>query len=107
MASFDRTSVQRLDVYSEQYTFDLLDFIDKAFPDADKSLLTLQLDKTVLYKAHTPTFLDEYQLLTYCGLSSYVPLPGRTDLNGYYQTLQWFADSGYEIFFNLINTNAQ
>jgi hypothetical protein len=83
----------------------LSDFIDKVFPNADKSAFQVQLEKTVLYKAHTPAFLEEYQILTYCRLSSYIPLPGRTDLNGYYQTLQWFADSGYEMFFNLINTN--
>jgi hypothetical protein len=101
---FDRSEVQRLDTYTEQYTFDFTDFINNAFPDADKSTFMAQLEKTVLYKAHTSAFLDEYQILTYCGLSCYIPVFNRTDLNSYYQTLQWFDDSGYKQLFNLIFT---
>jgi hypothetical protein len=61
---FERTKIQRLDRYEEQYTFDFADFIDKAFPSANKSAFITQLDKTVLYKAHTPAFLNEYQIET-------------------------------------------
>jgi hypothetical protein len=96
---FERTKIQRLDRYEEQYTFDFADFIDKAFPSANKSALVTQLGKTVLYKAHTPAFMNEYQIETYCGLSCYIPLSGRVDLNAYYKSLQWYDDSGYEIFF--------
>jgi hypothetical protein len=99
---FDRNKIQQLDTYSEQYTFDFADFISKIFPSADKTALMTQLDKTVLYKANTPAFLDEYPIETYCGLSCYIPVPARNDLNSYYQTLQWFNDSGYEMFFQLI-----
>jgi hypothetical protein len=101
---FDRTNAQRLDIYEEQYTFDFADFINKAFPEANKSAFQAQLNKTVLYKAHTPTFLEEYQIDVYCGLSSYIPVSGRTDLNDYYKTLQWFNAGSYEKFFNLSNT---
>lgn len=93
VASFDRASVQRLDVYGEQYTFDFLDFIAKAFPEADKRLLTEQLEKAVLYTAHTPQFLERYAINTCCGLSCYIPHSGRSDLNAYYRTLQWAIDS--------------
>jgi hypothetical protein len=99
IASFDRTAVQRLDVYEEQYTFDFLDFIAKAFPDADKSSLTEQLERTVLYKANTAEFLEMYEINAYCGLSCYIPAAGRSDLNAYYMSLQWYGDSGYEILF--------
>jgi hypothetical protein len=92
-ASFDRASVQRLDVFVEQYTFDFLDFISKAFPEADRRPLTEQLEKTVLYKAHTSRFLEQYEINTYCGLSCYIPHSGRSDLNAYYRTLQWAIDS--------------
>jgi hypothetical protein len=97
--NFDRTEVQRLDVYEEQYTFDFADFITKAFPSANKDAFMRQLSKTVLYKAHTPEFLNEYQIETCCGLSCYIPVQGRDDLNKYYQSLQWYGDSGYEILF--------
>ena len=98
--TFDRTSVQRLDVYDEQYAFDFLDFLEKAFPDADTAPLKEQLDKTVLYQAHTPRFIDEYDICTFCGLSCYIPHPQRDDLNTYYQQLDWCQVAGfYRLFY--------
>jgi len=94
MKTFDRTSVQRLDVYDEQYVFDLLDFVDKIFPDANKDDLTAQLNKTVLYKYHTPEFIMMYDINFFCGLSCYIPLQSRDDLNAYYKTLKWYQDAG-------------
>jgi hypothetical protein len=99
MSAFERTSVQRLDVYEEQYTFDLADFINKVFPEADKTAFLTQLDKTVLYKAHTPMFLSEYEINTYCGLSCYIPHSNRNDLNGYYKQLNWYKACGYDKLF--------
>ena len=97
--TFDRTSIQRLDVYSEQYVFDFLDFLEKAFPDTDTAPLKEQLDKTVLYKANTPRFIDEYDIRTCCGLSCYIPHPQRDDLNEFYQQLAWCHASGfYQLF---------
>jgi Clostripain family. len=93
---FDRTSVQGMDTYQEQYCFDLADFVDTVFPETDKSLFTDQLNKAVVYKAHTPMFLSEYEIKTYCGLSCYIPHPSREDLNNYYKTLQWCKDSGMD-----------
>jgi len=99
MAAFDRTSVQRLDVYKEQYTFDLLDFVNKIFPDADKNDFVAQLDKAVLCKYHTPQFILEYDINTYCGLSCYIPIADRDDLNAYYKTLKWYRDAGLNYLF--------
>ena len=98
--TFDRTSVQRLDVYEEQYAFDFLDFMKKAFPDADSEPLKEQLEKTVLYKAHTPRFIEEYDIRTYCGLSCYIPHTQRDDLNTYYQQLGWRQASGFNYLFS-------
>jgi hypothetical protein len=103
MGTFDRTSVQRLDIYAEQYTFDLSDFINKALPEADKTAFLAQLDKAVFYKAHTPMFLSEYEINTYCGLSCYIPHPVRNDLNVYYQQLKWYKDSKLDTLFNFDN----
>jgi hypothetical protein len=101
---FDRSSVQRLDVYEEHYTFDFLDFIEKAFPNADINPLKEQLSKTVLYKANTPRFIDEYDIRTCCGLSCYILHPQRDDLNEYYQQLDWCQTSG---FYRLFSNEAQ
>ena len=94
MQQIDRSTVQRLDVTSKQYHFDLLDFVNKTFPQADKTSFVSQLNKTVLYKAHTPQLLGMYDINTYCGLSCYIPLADRADLNNYYKTLQWYDDAG-------------
>jgi hypothetical protein len=99
VSTFDRTSVQRLDNYDEQYTFDFLDFITKAFPDADKRSLMEQLEKTVLYKAHTAEFIEKYEINTYCGLSCYISHIYRNDLNSYYQQLDWYQADGYNKLF--------
>lgn len=97
--SIDRGSIQRLDLYKEQYTFDLLDFVDKAFTSIDKSTFVNQLNQAVIYKAHTPMFLSEYEIETYCGLSCYIPHPQRDDLNIYYKTLEWYRAAGiYNLF---------
>ncbi|MDR1172788.1 MAG: hypothetical protein LBL24_10070 [Bacteroidales bacterium] len=95
MTAFDRASVQRLDVYGEQYMFDFWDFIAKAFPQADAEALREQLAATALYKACTPQFIEEYDIRTFCGLSCYIPHPQRNDLNSYYQQLGWCKNAGF------------
>lgn len=99
MDAFDRTSVQRLDVYQEQYTFDLFDFVNRIFPDANKEDFIMQLNKVVLCKYHTPQFILKYYINTYCGLSCYIPVPGRDDLNAYYKTLKWYQNAGLNYLF--------
>jgi hypothetical protein len=97
--SFERTSVQRLDVYDEQYTFDLADFVEKAFPAADKNAFLARLNRTVLYKNATPEFLSGYEINAYCGLSCYIPYSLRPDLNEYYGTLSWHVACGINSLF--------
>ncbi|MDR2087524.1 MAG: hypothetical protein LBP72_10195 [Dysgonamonadaceae bacterium] len=97
--TFNRAAVQRLDVYEEQYCFDLLDFVDEALPNVNKKDFIAQLERAVVYKNHTPQFLQLYDINTYCGLSSYIPHPQRNDLNNYYKGLEWYADSGINYLF--------
>jgi len=58
-----------------------------------------QLNKMVLYKNHTPQFILEYDINTYCGLSCYIPLSSRDDLTTYYKTLKWYTDAGLNYLF--------
>lgn len=97
---FDRSIVQRLDSYEEQYLFDFSDFIHKVLPDIQTASFDKQVQKTVLYKAHTDEFMGDFFIRTYCGLSSYIPLESRNVLNNYYQSLKWYKDSGYKSLFN-------
>jgi len=94
---FNRQSVQRLDVYNEQYVFDLADFVKKAYHHSDTQSFTFQLNRSILYKNATPMFLSMYEIETYCGLSCYIPCPEREDLNIYYKSLQWYKDTGMDI----------
>jgi hypothetical protein len=98
-SAFDRTAVQRMDAYEEQYLFDFMDFISKSFPGANKSELTGQLNKTVLYKAHTAKFMNQFEINTFCGLSCYIPLESREDLNDYYRQLEWCKAAGFDKLF--------
>lgn len=100
MDLFNRSTVQRLDCYEEQYLFDFSDFMHKGFPDSQTEPFDNQLQKVVLYKAHTDEFMGDFFINTYCGLSSYIPLKSRDDLNNYYQRLKWYIDSGYNRLFN-------
>ncbi|MDR2843901.1 MAG: hypothetical protein LBV57_04560, partial [Candidatus Symbiothrix sp.] len=79
--------------------FDLADFINKAFPDADKTAFLAQLNKTVWYKNNTSQFIQLYDINTYCGLSCYIPIFKRTDLNEYYKQLSWYKAGGYDKLF--------
>lgn len=97
ISTFDRLTVQRLDVYSEQYAFDFMDFIEKLCPEADRSALEAQLAKTVAYRANTPSFIEMFDIDTYCGLSCYIPHPERNDLNEFYRTLKWYVDGGFNL----------
>ena len=99
ISTFDRLAVQRLDVSTEQYVFDFMDFIEKLCPEADKSRLVEQLAKIVAYKANTPSFIEMYDINAHCGLSCYIPLPARNDLNEFYRTLKWYLDGGFNLIF--------
>ncbi len=100
MKLFNRSTVQRLDSYEEQYFFDFSDFIHKALPDTQTNVFDNQLQKVILYKAHTDKFMDKFLIKTYCGVSSFIPIETTISLNKYYQKLKWCKDSGYKYLFN-------
>lgn len=97
--SFDRKTVQRLDTYDEQYVFDLLDFVNIAFPITDKQHFKDCLEKVVLYKSSTPMFISLFEIKAYCGLSCYLPVSEWSNLNSYYKGLEWYKLSGINKLF--------
>jgi hypothetical protein len=48
----------------------------------------------VLYAAHTPTFMLEFEINTFSGFSMYLPSNGSVELNKYYKTLKWNKATG-------------
>lgn len=52
------------------------------------------LDKCIIYKAHTPKFMSEFEIHTFSGFSMYLPSHGSKYLDSFYKTLKWNQDTG-------------
>ena len=48
----------------------------------------------ILYKGATPSFMGEFAIDTFSGLSMYLPSNGHKELNKYYRTLKWNKATG-------------
>ena len=51
------------------------------------------LKECIIYKAATPFFMNEFHILTYSGLSMYLPANGTDYLDAYYRRLKWNIDT--------------
>lgn len=56
--------------------------------------LEAALDQCVAYKAHTPRFMDSFDIITFSGFSMYLPSHGGRQLDGFYKTLKWNKATG-------------
>ena len=56
--------------------------------------LEAALDQCVAYKAHTPRFMDSFDIITFSGFSMYLPSHGGRQLDGFYRTLKWNEATG-------------
>ena len=85
------TSVQRYYYGSSKLRFfyDLRDLSAQiGATSAEMDRLDAALAAAIPYHAETPTFFD-LKLERCCGLSVYIPDPGRPRLNAFYRTLSW------------------
>ena len=97
IASVDASKVQRYFRYGldsdERWYFDLEDIILKCdASEEDLRDLHDALGYCVLYKAATKTFMPRhsgFEIKHHCGLSSYLPKLGTSDLDKYYRSLEW------------------
>lgn len=72
-----------------RFYYDLRDLCEQlGASSAELSALDAALADCIPYHAETPTFFD-LPLERCCGLSVYIPEPGRTQLNARYKTLSW------------------
>lgn len=96
LAEVGTMDISGLQVYHTQNVsqvfFDLKDMINRFKGDTDTALET-QLNKTILYKAATASFVEvEIASDSYSGLSMYIPLNKWRDnheYNYYFQSLEW------------------
>lgn len=90
LASIDYYSVQRYHDIDWPWFYDMEDIIVKAGAgSAELESLRAALDKCVIYKAHTPSFMNLFDINTHCGFSMYIPASGSAYLNRFYKGLQW------------------
>ncbi|MCC8171859.1 MAG: clostripain-related cysteine peptidase [Parabacteroides sp.] len=95
------SSVQKYDTRTNKAYFDLRDFVTK-FTDADvRTAWENQLNKTVPYKASTPSCYSVYIHTTFpikefSGVSVYIPEATYTNWNAYYRTYEWYKASGWD-----------
>lgn len=94
-----RDGIQRLD-FSTGFpvpAFDIGDFFSRNFALSDLSDVNSKLNKTILYKANTPTFFGKL-IKTYSGMSCFIPDPSDRNF-GYYKRFAWYRDSGISMLY--------
>lgn len=90
IAKVNPADVQVYFRFNRHWFYDLQDILVKAgIPQSDLSSLQSALDACVLYKAATPSFINAFDISTYCGFSMYLPDNGSTYLSTFYKTLAW------------------
>ena len=93
-AELRASSVQRYYRSDYHWFFDLYDIIARSGASSEElKQLQADLDECVVYKATTPGFMGSFKIITYSGLSMYLPNCGTYELNRYYRTLQWNKDT--------------
>lgn len=93
-AELRASSVQRYYRSDYHWFFDLYDIIARSGASSEElKQLQAALDECVVYKATTPGFMGSFKIITYSGLSMYLPNCGTYELNRYYRTLQWNKDT--------------
>lgn len=98
---FNRSELQRLnfDVNTQNpNAYDFLDFISQNYSQEHYISIKQQLEKVILYKDHTSTFLGS-PIKTFSGVSIYLPI-ADDPAKEYYRTLSWSKASNWiSLFF--------
>lgn len=95
IAATDPTSVQRFFRYDKHWFYDLESILKEAgISQADLQDLHSAFDQCVIYKGHTPEFMNEFEIHTFSGFSMYLPSNGHPELEKFYRTLKWNEATG-------------
>ena len=90
--------VQRFFRSGKHWFYDLESIlINAGISEEDLSILHDLLKSCVIYKAHTPMFMSDFDIHTFCGFSMYLPKHGSAELDSFYKTLKWNQDTGLVI----------
>lgn len=95
IASADHSAVQRFFRYDKHWFYDLESILTEAgISSGDLKELHSALDQCVIYKGHTPEFMNEFDIHTFSGFSMYLPSNGHPELEKFYKTLKWNKATG-------------
>ena len=95
ISSLSHSNVQRYYRSNYHWFYDLESILVEAgITDAELESLHKALDKCVLYRGHTPSFMNAFEIKTFSGFSMYLPSHGNAELNKYYRTLDWNIATG-------------
>ncbi|MGN6420850.1 MAG: clostripain-related cysteine peptidase [Pseudobacter sp.] len=99
VSGYQRSSIQKLnfDITSRVDAYDFLDFFDKNYSKEEYKEIKQQLDKAIIYKDHTASFLGS-PIRTFSGLSIYLPDAGDP-LRSYYGKFSWAKESNWSQLF--------
>lgn len=93
--SLSSGSVQRYYRSNYHWFYDLESILVEAGITEDElARLHDALDACVLYKNHTPSFMNTFRIKTFSGFSMYLPSHGHDELDEYYKTLEWNKATG-------------
>lgn len=95
ISSLDHMNVQKFYRNDKHWFFDLESILVNA-GISHEELVRLHdaLDYCVVYKAHTPEFMNEFSINTFSGFSMYLPNKGSEYLDNFYRSLEWNKDTG-------------
>lgn len=89
------TGIQQFYRGSHHWFYDLESIlINAGITTGELARLHDALDQCIAYKAHTPEFMNSFDIHTFCGLSMYLPSHGSDELDSYYKTLSWNKATG-------------
>lgn len=75
---------------NRHYFYDLVDIFEKSGVSAeDLATLKSAMDRCIVYKAATPSFISTFEIKNYSGLSMYLPCAGTALLDSYYKEEPW------------------
>lgn len=95
ISSLDPSKVQKYFRSGKHWFYDLESIlINAGITAGELKDLHNALDKCVMYKAHTPKFMSEFDIHTFSGFSMYLPCNGSKFLDSFYKTLKWNQDTG-------------
>jgi len=88
LESLDASTVQRYFRLNKHWFYDLSDMVKKIASAAEYEEFKLALNKAVLFKLSTSSFLD-LSINSYSGISTYIQTSGSTYLDNFYKGYKW------------------